>query len=50
MKWVIVLGVIILLPFMVYVLSKVQMAGWLNALKQQMQEMEEKEHGKETEE
>lgn len=45
----IILG-IILLPFFIYIISKVQMLGWLAAIKQSNEEHERKSnHGKETE-
>ena len=45
MKWIILSGcVILLLPFFIYIISKVQMLGWLNAIKQILEE--EKKNGK----
>ena len=41
-----VIGGLVLFPFVVYVLSKVQMLGWLNAMKQFEKEIR---HGKKEE-
>jgi hypothetical protein len=44
MKWMILTGcIILLLPFFIYVISKIQMLGWLNAIKQILEE--EKKYG-----
>jgi hypothetical protein len=49
MKWVILFGcIILLLPFFIYTISKIQMLGWLNAVKQILEE--EKKHGKKAKE
>jgi hypothetical protein len=49
MKWIILTGcIILLLPFFIYVISKIQMLGWLNAIKQILEE--EKKHDKKTKE
>lgn len=41
MKWeLLVLTVIIVLPFSVYVLSKIQMLGWLHTLKEYYEDEE----------
>lgn len=46
MKWVLISGcIILLLPFFIYILSKVQMLGWINAIKQILEQ--EKNHGQE---
>lgn len=46
MKWIILSGcILLLLPFFIYILSKVQMLGWLNAIKQILEE-EKKNYGK----
>ncbi len=54
MRWVFLIVVIlIVLPFLTYLLAKIQMLGWLNAMKshlnyqEQKQIKEEKANGKE---
>lgn len=47
MKWgLLVLTVIIVLPFSVYVLSKIQMLGWVHTLKEYCEEEENKRRRK----
>lgn len=47
MRWVVIGGIIILLiPFYVYLLSRVMMLGWLQALKDVLTSKEENTDGK----
>ena len=42
MKWTTIALILLLAPFFVYVLSRVQMAGWIKVLSQTIKERKEK--------